>query len=144
MHPEIKQKPKHQANRHQSGQIARISQQSPYEQRNEKDQASDQQNSGPNGQQEKQWTQPKPGARLGRAQFMRTALRTDLRRAGIRVLPGTKFHVIGPTAELAKQRRLAGGDPVTIVAIANHTFRKVNACCCPQVATRLLPMDRLF
>jgi hypothetical protein len=51
---------------------------------------------------------------------MRAALRTDLRCAGIRVLPGTELHVIGPATELAKQRPLAGGDPVTIVTIANH------------------------
>jgi hypothetical protein len=144
MHPEIKQKSKHQSHGHQSSQIARVGKQPLYEQRNEKDQASNQQNSRRNGQQKKQRTEPEPRPWLRSAQLMRAALRTDLRRAGIRVLPGTEFHVIGPAAELAKQRPFAGGDPVTVVAIANHKFRKVNVCCRPQAATRSPPMGRLF
>jgi hypothetical protein len=67
MHPEIEQKSKHQANRHQASQIAGIGKQTPYEQRNEKDQTSNQQDSRRNGQQEKERTQPEPGAGLGRA-----------------------------------------------------------------------------
>ena len=80
-----------------------------------------QQQAGQGRQKRDERSEPERNARMRCREFAGAALVADFGIAGIRMPVRAELEIVGPPAEIAEQR-LAGGDSVTLVAIAHRVL----------------------